>query len=154
MVEQPAIRLATPQDVDAIVELERHAPAAAHWSRSQYQAIFPPHTPPRLCLVSGSGEVQAFLVARAAGPEWELENIVVAPAARRCGLGKRLLQTLLQHARQHQAQAVWLEVRASNAAARALYESCGFAPVGVRRLYYRDPPEDAILFSRNVKEIT
>jgi ribosomal-protein-alanine N-acetyltransferase len=137
-----------------MIELERHAAAAAHWPRSQYLAIFQPGAASRLCLVSGSGDVQAFLVARTAGPDWELENIVVAPAARRRGLGKRLLETLLQHAQRHSAQAVWLEVRASNAAARALYESCGFAPVGVRRLYYRDPQENAILFSRNLKDNT
>src|SRR5438477_2106149 len=139
------IRPATPEDIDAVLDLEWQAATAAHWSRSQYEAIFQPQAPPRLCLVAENGPLQAFLVAQTAGPEWELENVVVAPAARRQGLGTQLLRELLEHARQRHAWAVMLEVRASNAAARALYRGCGFLDVGCRPRYYRDPLEDAIV---------
>ena len=146
-VSAATVRLATPEDLDAVLQLERQAPTAAHWSRAQYEAILQPAAPSRLCLVAASKEVQAFLVVQIAGPEWELENIVVAPAVRGQGLGTLLLRALLERARQRHAHAVWLEVRVSNGAACALYRSCGFEPAGVRARYYREPEEDAALFT-------
>ena len=133
------------------MDLERAASTAAHWSRAQYEAIFQPNAPLRLCLVAENGPLQAFLVAQTAGPEWELENIVVAPFARRRRLGTQLLCGLLEHARQRQAVAVLLEVRASNAAARALYQACGFVEAGTRPRYYQNPREDAVICSYNLQ---
>ncbi len=94
--------------------------------------------------------VLGFLVAQHIAPEWELENIVVAPAARRTGLGKRLLDALLTQARETNSAAVFLEVRESNTAARTLYEKAGFEQTGRRKSYYRDPVEDAILYRRTL----
>lgn len=94
---------------------------------------------------SGTGVV-GFLVARHIAPEWELENIVIAPAARRKGLGKRLLDTLLARASETNSDAVFLEVRESNAGARAIYEKLGFQISGRRKSYYADPEEDAVLY--------
>ena len=150
-VTQAAIRLARPDDIGALLALERQAPAAAHWSRAQYEAIFQADSPPRLCLVVENGPLQAFLVAQIAGPEWELENLVVAPAARRRGLGTQLVRGLLEHARQQRAQAVVLEVRVSNAAARALYQACGFVEAGARARYYQSPQEDAIILAYHLE---
>lgn len=144
-VTQLAIRVATPGDITSILDLECAVPTAGHWSHAQYEAIFQPNAPPRLCLVVGNAALQAFLVAQTAGPEWELENIVVAPSARRQGLGTQLLRQLLENARQRHALAVLLEVRASNAAARALYQGCGFVEAGARPRYYQNPQEDAII---------
>jgi ribosomal-protein-alanine N-acetyltransferase len=93
-----------------------------------------------------------FLVARHLAPEWELENLVVAPTIRRKGLGKRLLDGLLAHADGTNSDAVFLEVRESNASARALYESAGFAQTGRRKSYYAEPQEDAILYRRSLHE--
>lgn len=148
------IRAARPQDIDLILALERQAGTAAHWSRAQYEVIFQPDAPPRLCLLGESEGMQGFLVAQTAGPEWELENIVVAPAARRNGLAKQLIRELLRHARQQGALAVLLEVRPSNAAARALYEGCGFVRTGSRPRYYQDPQEDAVVLRHNLSEST
>ncbi len=149
-VAQITIRLAAPDDIDAVLELERGAATAAHWSRAQYEAIFQASGPSRLCLVVTRGPVQAFLVAQTAGREWELENLVVAASTRRQGLGTGLIAELLQQARQRGAQAVVLEVRASNAAARSLYQSCGFVEAGLRPRYYQNPQEDAIVYRCNL----
>lgn len=140
------IRRATPHDLDPMLAIEQAAGTAAHWSRAQYHAIFEADALPRLALVAESGAICAFLLARTAGPEWELENLVVAPDCQRRGLGTALVEALLQHARQQHALAVLLEVRASNAAARALYQGCGFVEEGVRPRYYQNPEEDAILY--------
>lgn len=140
-----------------MMSLERPCPTAAHWAERQYQELFHArgNGPERLVLVAepsfpneipdAAPGIVGFLVARHLAPEWELENIVVAPAARRKGLGKRLLDALLARAREAHSHSVFLEVRNSNFAARALYEKAGFQQTGRRKAYYADPPEDAIL---------
>lgn len=132
--------------------LERQVSAAAHWSEEQYQRLFQPGGADRLALVAEDAKngVLGFLVARQVAPDWELENIVVTPAARRNGLGKRLVEALLAKARETNSAAVFLEVRESNASARALYEKADFQETGRRKSYYGDPTEDAILYRRGL----
>ena len=75
--------------------------------------------------------------------EGELGNIAVAPAWRRRGIGRWLLDWALEKAYERGAVRIFLEVRASNRLAQELYESRGFLQVGLRRRYYRAPTEDA-----------
>src|SRR5438270_5810469 len=138
----PLIRPGTPADIPAMLVLERAADTAAHWSESQYESLF---GRPHVALIAETGgAVQAFAVGRPLGAEWELDNIVVHPEARRRGLAAHLMQVLLIRAREQGANAVFLEVRESNAAARSLYNKLGFAKVGRRKGYYCDPVEDAL----------
>lgn len=142
-----SIRPATSADVPAIMALEKTAPSAAHWSVQQYEGLFGTAEPNRVALVLGDENgLQAFAIARVVRDEWELENIVVAGGARRRSLGTRILDELLQIARTRGAKAVFLEVRESNQAARALYEKWAFLESGRRRRYYQEPDEDAILY--------
>jgi [ribosomal protein S18]-alanine N-acetyltransferase len=142
-----SIRLATAADVPAIMALEKTAPSAAHWSVQQYEGLFGTAEPNRVALVlSDENGLQAFAIARVVLDEWELENIVVAGETRCRGLGTRLLEELLQIARARGAKGVFLEVRQSNQAARALYEKWAFLESGHRRRYYQEPDEDAILY--------
>jgi ribosomal-protein-alanine acetyltransferase len=90
-------------------------------------------------------EIIAFLIAHRIDAEWELENIVVAETARRRGLGTLLLRELITHARTENVSGIFLEVRESNQTARALYRKLGFKEVGLRKGYYANPPNDAIL---------
>jgi [ribosomal protein S18]-alanine N-acetyltransferase len=83
--------------------------------------------------------------------EAELLRLAVVPSARRTGLGRRLLETSVRELAGGGMDVLRLEVRASNAAARALYESGGWVPDGLRRAYYRDG-EDAVLYSRRTPE--
>jgi [ribosomal protein S18]-alanine N-acetyltransferase len=151
------IRSATPADIPAMTGLEQQCSTAAHWTAEQYRKAFQPDEVQRLVLVAESSEPHAsragagtelvgFLVARHLAPEWELENIVVTPTARRNRLGTRLLEALFATARQANGSAVFLEVRESNAAARSLYEGAGFEQTGRRKAYYTDPAEDAVLY--------
>ena len=157
------IRAATPVDIPFMMNLERTCPTSAHWSEQQYSDSLELEGdgPKRLVLVAegtsnnasesptGDGEdpLLGFLVARLGADEWELENIVVSPAARRKGLGLQLLNTLLTNAREIYGAAVFLEVRESNTAARSLYQRAGFCETGRRKAYYTSPQEDAILYS-------
>lgn len=147
------IRPATAADLPFMRDLERMSTTAAHWSKQQYQqALQTGGSPERLVLVSEGTGVQSgssllgFLVARHVAAEWELENIVVAPEARRRGTGMSLLDALLRVARQTDTASVFLEVRESNLTARGLYEKAGFCPAGRRRSYYTNPQEDAVLY--------
>ena len=150
-----------------MIELERQCPTAAHWTQRQYQmalrtdesggsqrlvlAVDQDEETGNVSEVRETPELLAFLVAHNLGPEWELENIVVAPSARRKGLGARLLGDLLSHARQAGSEQVFLEVRESNQAGRMLYERSGFEATGRRSGYYLSPPEDAILYHRRLR---
>jgi ribosomal-protein-alanine N-acetyltransferase len=127
--------------------LEKRAATAAHWSASQYEALFHGSGPPRVSLIiEEDTRVQGFVVARVLGDEWEIENIAIAGPARKRGLGTHLLGELLDLARAQRARAVWLEVRESNRAARALYEKWAFVEIARRPRYYHDPKEAAILY--------
>ena len=141
------VRDATAADLPALLALERDAPTAAHWSEAEYHRLFAAPSG-RLALIVRDESVRGFIVAREVGLEWEIENIVVASAFRRCGLGARLVQELLEMACNRGAQALYLEVRESNAAARALYSKLGFAEIGRRKVYYQNPEEDALLYKK------
>ena len=91
-----------------------------------------------------------FLVARHVVAEWELENIAVAPSARRTGVGKCLIEALIARAQQDNSESVHLEVRESNIPARRLYGSVGFTEAGRRKSYYANPLEDAVLYTRRL----
>ena len=147
------IRNATGEDVAEIIRLERQCPTSAHWSEQRYIDLFSDkgEPPARLTLTAqeeGSSTLAGFLVARILQPELELENIVVAPAVRRAGIGNRLIDTLVAQAHRMNSTAVFLEVRASNTAARGLYEKLGFRETGRRKAYYTNPSEDAVLYSK------
>ncbi|MGI9103575.1 MAG: ribosomal protein S18-alanine N-acetyltransferase [Terriglobales bacterium] len=139
------IRPATAADIPAMRAIEAQAAAAAHWTGEQYEALLRPE-PRRVVLVLEEGGIQGFVVARPIGAEWELENIAVAEAARRRGLGGALLASLAEVVRKQAGGSIYLEVRESNAAARALYQKWGFIETGRRRDYYREPAEDAVVY--------
>jgi ribosomal-protein-alanine N-acetyltransferase len=145
-----SIRPADSTDLLAMFAIEKHAATAAHWSIEQYEALF--RASGQIALIvqeetqQEKAQVQGFIIARAIGVEWEIENIALAGPARRRGLGTRLLGEFLDLARAQGAEAVFLEVRESNRAARALYEKWSFMRSGRRQKYYKDPEEDAILY--------
>ncbi len=104
------------------------------------------------CLVAldDRGVIGHAVMSVAVG-EAHLLNLCVAPAAQGRGIGRRLLRRVLRLAREHEADTVFLEVRASNTGARRLYESEGFCEVGQRRGYYphdEHEREDAVVYAR------
>jgi ribosomal-protein-alanine N-acetyltransferase len=146
----PNVRLATAADISRMLEIERSATSAAHWSRAQYEEVFREEidgVPYRMALVIEDEQLIAgFLIARFVAAEVEIENIVIAQSARRLGFGSRLVKEFLHIAWDGIADSIFLEVRESNLAARALYEKFSFSETGRRKNYYRDPAEDAIQY--------
>lgn len=138
-----------------MMALQQESPAAADWSQQQYEALFVTaggqQSSERLAWIaeddSKAHGILAFLAAQRVDAEWELENIVVAAAIRRRGVGTRLLDEFIRYARAEEGSGIFLEVRESNQSARAFYRKLGFEETGLRKSYYSNPPEDAILCS-------
>jgi [ribosomal protein S18]-alanine N-acetyltransferase len=82
--------------------------------------------------------------------ELQIDNLAVAGQWRRQGVGRTLLKSALSRASVLGARVVTLEVRSANATARAFYEKEGFMPVGLRRRYYANPPDDALQLSLEI----
>lgn len=95
------------------------------------------------------GEMAAFAITQIVLDEATLFNIAVDPAYQRRGLGRELLEHVIDEVEKRGVVTLWLEVRASNAAAIALYESVGFNEATIRRNYYPtvDGREDAIIMA-------
>jgi ribosomal-protein-alanine N-acetyltransferase len=101
-------------------------------------------------------ELAGYLIAWFVEDEAHLANIAVVPWARRRGLAQRMLDWLYEEAYLRGSRMIVLEVRTSNSGALRLYERNGFVAGGVRRNYYKNPREDAIVMVRllGVQETT
>src|SRR5947209_8061042 len=141
MAAPPLITEATRNHLHSILKLERACSTAAHWTEQQYQEGLSASGARRLVLVAETNSnhepaagapisLLGFIVARHIAPDWELENIVVAAEFRGRGIGTRLLQELMDRAKQSKSDAIFLEVRESNSAARALYKKLRFQETG------------------------
>lgn len=97
-------------------------------------------------MAEGANEtIAGYVVALEAADEGEILNLAVAPFGRRHGLGRALVQQVVATLRARGVRQMYLEVRESNAPARALYAAQGFRELGRRKQYYRRPVEDAIV---------
>jgi len=142
------IRQATAEDIPAILNLEKQIAEIAHWPEDAYHTAFATNAPERVILLAeNQSALFGFLTARFSFAECELENIAVAPAQRRHGIGSQLLGRLIANGRERKTEKIFLEVRESNRAARNFYQTCGFVEIGRRKAYYLNPPDDALLFA-------
>jgi ribosomal-protein-alanine N-acetyltransferase len=136
-------------DIDAVFAIEQ-AVQAYPWTRGNFSdSLAGGH----LCFVDGAeGEIRGYVILMPAVDEAELLNIGVAAAHQRKGMGRKLLQEVLELVREKNMRRVFLEVRPSNTAAVALYRSAGFAEVGVRRGYYQNLNgiEDALVMAHEL----
>src|SRR4029077_17387402 len=145
------VRPTTEADLARLVEIAAHSVTAAQWNQAEYAKLFAPAAmQSRATLViEDSGDMVGFIVGKQIDQEWEIENIAVTGDARRRGLGTRLLGEFLDLVRDRGGREIFLEVRESNHAARALYEKWAFVEAGRRKMYYLDPPEDALILKFN-----
>jgi ribosomal-protein-alanine N-acetyltransferase len=137
------MREMTPDDVDLVWAIEQ-AVQDYPWSRGNFTDALDSGY---LCSVDEQdGGIRAYAILMPLVDEAELLNIGVAEAQQRKGMGRAMLAGMLDAARRKNMRCVFLEVRASNAAALALYRSAGFIQIGVRRGYYTNGAgtEDAI----------
>ena len=137
------IEPARPADVDAVAVIEVTA-FADPWTRQAFDAaVRERHA--RFRVARSGGKIVGYVIAWFVLDEGEIANLAVAPAARRRGVASALLDFVIADARNSGIAQLFLEVRESNVAARALYATRGFKPVARRPRYYRKPVEDAIV---------
>jgi ribosomal-protein-alanine acetyltransferase len=141
------VRPAVYSDLPRLVAIAGHSVTAAQWKPDDYLKLFPPESQQErtALVVEQDGSVMGFIVGRRIDHEWEIENVAVTGPARRNGLGSRLLGEFLNVVRELGGSDVFLEVRESNAPARALYEKWAFVESGRRKSYYDGPAEDALI---------
>lgn len=136
----------TAAHLPAVAALEKVCFPADPWSEALFRAALD-NPRVRVLLAQGEdGELLGYAVLSAVLDEGNLDNIAVAPEARRQGVADALLEALVGFGRDHLAL-LMLEARSSNAPAIALYQKHGFAVVGRRKNYYDAPREDAVLMT-------
>src|SRR5947199_3067383 len=138
----PLIRFAYSADVPRLIEIARQTSGSASWSRNKYQDRLGNESGVVL-VAEAHHEIFGFIVAQVISGECEIENLAVLPTNQRQGTGRALLTATMTAARERGCEAVWLEARESNVAARKFYQAIGFNEAGRRARYYRDPEEDA-----------
>ena len=133
------------RDLNAIERIER-ASYPTPWSRSMFASELA--KPSSICLGAfdlETGELVGYLVISRYVDAWHVMNVAVADDHRRRGIATTMLERLFEVTAGKGRRGYTLEVRVSNAGAVALYERLGFKPRGVRRGYYTDNREDALI---------
>ena len=155
MITLNAIEFMDISDLPEILELERSSFGKMAWSSKDFETALssdydypmvvhkrPVNTEDRESYINN---LAGYSVLRLLGPEAEIENICVSPDMRRNGIGETLMRKMIQTALTEKASVIFLEVRAGNTPARGLYQKLGFKELYVRKGYYRDPTDDAII---------
>ena len=131
------------RDSSAVWELEKKC-FSVPWSEESIRAMFSEKGYWNLT-ARDDGSLVGYIGMKAVLDEADITNVAVDPDRRRQGIGKMLLRGLLAKAGELGIRRIFLEVRVSNTAARALYEQAGFRTVDVRKNYYEKPKEDAYI---------
>lgn len=137
------IRRSRPDDATAIAEMETHI-FGDPWSKKDIFSY--------VCSDNGmcftaleEGEPVAYVIGQKIPPEAEIYRIAVREDKRQRGIGYRLLSYALKTERGSGVETVFLEVRESNIPARALYGAYGFKEISIRKNYYQNPNENAVI---------
>ena len=138
------LRLMTEADVADVTALEALCFSDA-WSEKLVTDLLDSSYDEAWVIVCPDGELAGYINPRFLAGEGELMRVAVKPAYRGKGYSKVLMDRMMQSAREQQVSDLTLEVRAGNAAAIGLYQSYGFAAEAVRKGYYHNPTEDALI---------
>ena len=95
-----------------------------------------------------NGEVIAYVIGRLIAPEGEIYRVAVKPEKRQRGIGYRLLDYAVKTSKGHGLERLFLEVRSRNLPAVKLYTAYGFKQIAVRKNYYKNPTEHALVMRR------
>jgi ribosomal-protein-alanine N-acetyltransferase len=138
-------------DLPQVIAVERRA-FPTPWSLAMF--VLELSKPSGVCLAATIGdELVGYLICSRYDDVWHLMNVAVDPSRRRLGVGTALLVQMLERAGRSQGRYT-LEVRTSNLGAIKLYERFGFTTEGMRRRYYQDTGEDALIMWRVPEDVS
>lgn len=140
-----------PADLEEVMLIERRS-FGAPWEESTFRGLM---RRPSATLIAAEldDRVVGFAVQWFAADEGELGDLAVLPELRGYGIGSELLDRCIREAVDRKVRFLYLEVREGNPAAQRLYERSGFKIVGVRKDYYQEPTEDAIVMRLDVHDL-
>ncbi|TYS12771.1 ribosomal-protein-alanine N-acetyltransferase [Rossellomorea vietnamensis] len=138
------IRLMSVEDLDDIMEVETES-FTIPWSRDAFFNEIETNHFATYIVIEDKGKVIGYCGVWIIVDEAHITNIAVLPSYRGQGLGDRLMQSMIEIAKEMGAVTMTLEVRVSNTPAQTLYKKFGFAEGGVRKKYYSDNQEDALV---------
>ncbi|MEN6325968.1 MAG: ribosomal protein S18-alanine N-acetyltransferase [Syntrophomonas sp.] len=142
------IRKMTEQDLDQVMSIEKES-FTMPWSReSYYNELSNEYATYLVCDIAGKPAGYGGIWA--VYEEAHITNVAVDPKLRMSGLGRALMQELENTVRRKRAERILLEVRPSNTAALAMYRSLGYIPTGLRKAYYSDNDEDAVVMTKQL----
>ena len=144
------LRRANADDLNAIMLIETAVFENDAWSAEAMASELQSRHTYYLVAERAGVEGYAGLFAPVGSEQADIQTIAVGESARREGLGRVLMQTLIAEARERGASEVFLDVRADNPGARSLYDSLGFEPIAVRPGYYQPDNVDAVVMRLHI----
>jgi ribosomal-protein-alanine N-acetyltransferase len=140
-----------PGDLEGVLEIEA-ASFPTPWSRGMFLEELSRDFSDPVVAEGEDGEIRGFAVSWTVAGESHLLNIAVRPGRRGAGIGQALLRECIRRGARAGASRIHLEVRAGNREALRLYRGAGFSFLGIRKGYYTDTGEDAVLLARELRE--
>jgi len=140
---------ATKMDIEGVLEVERSS-FASPWSEKMFVSDLSEPFARFLVGKDESGAVIGFAIFWMVSGELHLLNLAILPSMRRQGYARMFLNHMLDEGAKADCELAFLEVRPSNDAARRLYESMGFEDFYIRRGYYTDNNENALVMMRRL----
>ena len=140
------------RDLNEVMAIERLS-FTTPWSRMAFASELLENERAYYLVARVRGRAVGYVGIWIVADEGHITNVAVHPDYRSRGVGRRLLQAITELAIRKGARRLTLEVRKSNVRAQSLYQSLGFQGVGVRRGYYRDNNEDAIIMWRDLSDL-
>ena len=137
------VSFAEEADIDAVVRMEKEY-FSDSWSENSVKIQVENK---KVMVIKFADELIGYCIFMTAADEGEILRIAINHKIRKAGLGKKLLLASISEMEKSGANEIFLEVRASNDSAKALYETVGFSEIGIRKGYY-DNNEDAILYKK------
>jgi ribosomal-protein-alanine N-acetyltransferase len=149
-MEPVTIRDMKSDDVPIVIAIERDSFSTPWSEQSFYGEVYGRYSIARVA-VTGS-VIVGYCIGRIMLDEGHLFDLAIHPGYRQRGIGRQLLEDLVRGLIINKCTVLFLEARASNTAARGLYQSLGFTHIGTRKKYYQDPSEDAVLMMLPLNE--
>ena len=144
------VNLMAEKDIDDVLEISNLS-FSSPWSRSSYEQELS-NSLAKYFVAKIDNKIVGFVGTWIIVDESHITNVAVHPNYRKLGIASILIETMLSYCDKENCTAYTLEVRASNKAAISLYEKHGFKVDGIRKGYYQDNKEDALLMWKRIEQ--